>query len=186
MKYSYYVVLATGILLLAESASWGQSTGAYGGVVSGTIPTALSFREATETSRIGANSNPALRHFAGKNVRLSSRSTLRAQVPLPRPVQVTTKQKPFSQVRRTSTISPYLSLDTPQSKEGIPNYYAFVKPLLQQQATNRSQQKQFGQLEQQLRAASANGIIANNPSGGIPTTGHSTQFLNMGDYFPGR
>ena len=186
MKLSSFIVLAGGISLLTGSAAWGQSVGAYGGVSTGTRPTALSSGEIAGASRIGANSNPALRYFAGKNVRPLPRSTMREQVPLPRPVQVAAQSKPFSRVSRTSTISPYLSLDVRQSDVGIPNYYAFVKPLLQQRATNRLQQKQFGQMEQKLRTASVNGIVANNPSGGMPTTGHSTQFLNMGQYFPGR
>ena len=186
MKLLRLFMLAAGMSLLAGSAASGETVGAYTGAPSGTKPTALSSWEIARASRVGGNSNPALRYFSGKNVQPLSRSVMRAQVPLTRPVQVVTRNKPFSRVRRTSTISPYLNLDLPQTDVGLPNYYAFVQPMIMQQSTNQSQQKQFGRMEQQLRAVSTNGIIANNPSGGMPTTGHSTQFLNMGNYFPGR
>jgi hypothetical protein len=45
------------------------------------------------------------------------------------------------------------------------------------------QQAQFQRLQRQVRSASSGGSIVAGP-GGIPTTGHSTQFLNNGGYYP--
>jgi hypothetical protein len=177
--------LIVSLFLLLEATSWGQQGGAYGRVGSGMVDTALPWSQVRQASHKTAQSNPALRYFSGKNVLPTPQSTVRAQRPMPSPVQVTARNKPFSQAQRTSTISPYLNLEVRQSDEGIPNYYAFVLPLLRQQATNQTQRRQFGHMEQQLRSASAHGIVANNPNGGMPTTGHSTQFLNMANYYPG-
>jgi len=105
-------------------------------------------------------------------------------MPLPRPVQVSSSSKPFSHLNRGSTISPYLSLDLRESAVGLPNYYAYVRPQLQQQQTNRAQAAQIRRLQNQLRIATASGIVSSNPNGGIPTTGHSSQFMNLGGYFP--
>ena len=135
--------------------------------------------------RIGM-STAASRYFGGGNT-IMPHQPARRPAPAPQPMDITGRGKPFHGLYRQPTLSPYLTLDLVNDDgTGLPNYYAFVQPLLMQQSTNQSQQKQFGRMEQQLRAVSTNGIIANNPSGGMPTTGHSTQFLNMGNYFPGR
>jgi len=132
-----------------------------------------------------ARMNPALRYFGGKNAqKIYQQPTFRQQLPQPQPVQVTRAGKPFSGTVRSSTITPYLSLDVRQSDVGLPNYYAFVKPQLDQQRTNQRQIQRMQRMQRDLRMSSTTGIIL--PEGGIPTTGHSTQFLNMGSYFPGR
>ena len=135
------------------------------------------------TSRPTARMNPALRYFGGKNAQtVYQQPTIRQQLPQPQPVHVARASKPFSGTVRTSTITPYLNLDVRQSEVGLPNYYAFVKPQLDQQRTNQKQTQRMQRMQRDLRMASTPGIVS--PDGGIPTTGHSTQFLNMGNYFP--
>jgi len=149
------------------------------------IASSLSAQETRWAPRQSVLMNPALRYFGGKNARtVYQQPASRQQPPAPQPVQAARVSKPFNGTVRTSTITPYLNLDVRQSDVGLPNYYAFVKPQLEQQRTNRTQTQRMHRMQQQLRIASTPGIVA--PGGGIPTTGHSTQFLNMGSYFPGR
>ena len=163
------------MLLTAISSAQGQPT-TYSSM-SGSLP--------APTSRQTARMNPALRYFGGKNAQtVYQQPTIRQQLPQPQPVQVARAGKPFSGTVRTSTITPYLNLDVRQSEVGLPNYYAFVKPQLDQQRTNQKQTQRMQRMQRDLRMASTPGIVS--PDGGIPTTGHSTQFLNMGNYFPGK
>ncbi len=164
------------MLLAATSVAQGQST-----VYSKTASSSLSSLTSTQAARM----NPALRYFGGKNAQTVYRQpAFRQQLPQPQPVHVARASKPFSSSVRSSTITPYLNLDVRQSTVGLPNYYAFVKPQLDQQRTNQRQARRMQRMQQDLRMASTPGIVS--PDGGIPTTGHSTQFLNMGSYFPGK
>jgi hypothetical protein len=72
-------------------------------------------------------------------------------------------------------VSPYLNLLRPGNSAGV-NYYGLVKPqvefrnniqALQQQVTNNQT------------------AITDLTNATLPTTGHSTTFLNTGGYFPG-
>jgi hypothetical protein len=45
------------------------------------------------------------------------------------------------------------------------------------------QQAQYRRLQQQVRTAATPGVVT-NANGGIPTTGHSAQFMNNGGYYP--
>ncbi len=136
--------------------------------------------------RYPSASNPALEYFVSTPAP-PPRVAPRQRVPAPRPLQLARLgRKPFSNVQRPPTISPYLSLDIPQSGSALPNYYQYVRPQLQQQRANRAHQAEIHLLRQQLRSKTSTGIIANNPAGGIPTTGRSSQFfLNTGGYFSG-
>ena len=123
--------------------------------------------------------------FFSRSSRGSVGHAPRRNMPPPRSLQLSGISKPFSNIRRQPTISPYLNLDVLQSETSLPNYYAYVRPQLQQQQTNREQQAQIFRLKQKLRSATAMGVISDNLSGGMPTTGHSSQFLNSGGYFSG-
>jgi hypothetical protein len=171
------LVTTIAMLLTATSVAQGQpaayssksSTGSYSSLTS------------SQTARM----NPAMRYFGGKNAQTVYQQPTTGQLlPKPQPVQVTRAGKPFSGTVRSSTITPYLNLDVRQSDVGLPNYYAFVRPKLEQQRTNQRQRQRMQRMQSELRMASTPGIMSSE--GGIPTTGHSTQFLNMGNYFPGK
>lgn len=91
------------------------------------------------------------------------------------------KNKPFANVRTGPTISPYLGLDIRESGVGLPNYYAFVRPQLDQQQQNGVQQAQYQRLQRQFNAAAGGSAFTRE---GMSTTGHATQFLNAGGYYP--
>ncbi len=175
-----------GLSLATKSSAQGQSPGAYPGPRSQTLSTALSPNDASRGHRQSPWTSPAMRYFVGERRQPKLRRVPRQPMPLPQPVRVAQRTKPFSNLRRSPTISPYLALDQLQSEVGLPNYYAYVRPLMQQQEANQLQRSNLQRMERQLRAASATGIASGNPSGGMPTTGHSKQFLNTGGFFPGR
>jgi hypothetical protein len=60
--------------------------------------------------------------------------------------------KPFHTVYREPTVSPYLNLYREENdSESAPNYFAFVRPQLEQVEANRAQQAQLQQLSRQLQ-----------------------------------
>lgn len=61
--------------------------------------------------------------------------------------------KPFNTVVHQPTISPYLHLYREEEEEAAPNYFAFVRPQLDQLERNREQAAQMQALERQVRQA---------------------------------
>ncbi len=109
----------------------------------------------------------------------------RHHVPTPHVVQ-NSESKPFQHIQQQPTLSPYLSLDlVPESATSVPNYHAFVLPQIQQRAANESHTRELQRMRQQMRGATRRGIVSRNSNGGVPTTGSSEQFMNLGSYFPG-
>lgn len=129
------------------------------------------------------NTTPAMRYFGHGHRSPVARHRSRQNVPSAQRFQLA-GGKPFQNINRRPTISPYLSLDTVQSSVGLPNYYSRVLPQIQQQEANQAQASELRRLQQQIRLSKAPGSISNNRNGGVPTTGRSTQFLNNGGYYP--
>lgn len=165
--------LATTSVLLFSSLALGQSADR-------TSLTSTNFSATTGTN------NPALRYFGGTALLQPSSRRPALQLPALAPMPKRPIRKPFAGATLGSPVSPYLALDLRESGSGLPNYYAFVRPQLQQQRQFELQQAQYQMLQQQVRSS---GATAGSPSGSrasMPTTGHSTQFQNLGGYFPGR
>lgn len=139
-------------------------------------------------SPYGFNQNrvatPAMQYFGGRGKQPANVSSqqFHRQMPAPQPLQLK-GSKPFESLRREPTISPYLNLDVRESEFGIPSYHAFVQPMQQQRLVEREQARRFRKLQQKVRVATARGIVSKNPTGGVPTTGRSSQYLNLGGYF---
>lgn len=125
---------------------------------------------------------PSMQYFGRRQSLNTPRRQLSQQMPAPQRVQLG-GSKPFKGLRRRPTLSPYLNLDVRESELGIPNYHAFVRPMQLQQQAELDQATHLRKLQQRVRVATAQGIVSNNPTGGVPTTGHSSQFLNTGGYF---
>jgi hypothetical protein len=140
-------------------------------------------QQGSSYERLSGRSNPALNFFGGSRA-LDYAARPPKPLPPPRPVNVGPVGKPFSGVQQASTISPYLGLDAVrESENSLPNYFLYVRPQLEQQRINQVQQAQYRKLQQQVRTAATPGA-ATSPHGGIPTTGHSSQFMNNGGYYP--
>src|SRR5262245_10941358 len=72
------------------------------------------------------------------------------------------------------TYSPYLNLLRPGNT--AINYYGLVRPEFEFRNNIGTLQQQVGTLQQDLTQAT-------NQANGVLTTGHPTQFLNLGGYF---
>jgi hypothetical protein len=135
-------------------------------------------------------STPAAQYFTARynggvqNQPIQQAPGLRGHAPAPQAVEIT-GSKPFQNIQHAPTLSPYLAMDLIESSTQLPNYQAFVQPQLQQRAANDAQAREIARLRQQVRVATSRGVVSRNPTPGVPTTGSSMQFMNMGSYFPG-
>ncbi|QDS97329.1 hypothetical protein [Adhaeretor mobilis] len=136
--------------------------------------------------RTNGYSNPAMRYFAGSRTQTPPTQTARRQ---PAAIQTVAtsparpQRKPFSNVTQQSNISPYLALDYQESEFAIPNYYAYVRPQLQQRQRQQRQTSQIRNLQNEVRQVAAP-PGAPSATDGVANTGHATQFLNVGGYYP--
>src|SRR3954453_5789430 len=76
---------------------------------------------------------------------------------MPRPPQARRAVKPFENVQSEPAISPYLTLYGTGTSSGnqVQNYFAFVRPQLDQIDANRQQQREIQQLRTQLQKISS-------------------------------
>jgi len=124
-------------------------------------------------------------YFSGTHAMLPNQP-LRRPAATPQPMEEPVGGKPFEEIHRAPALSPYLTLDMPNDQDsGLPNYYAYYRPLRQQQEANAAQEARLRRMQQQLHVADATGAVTRNLHGGMPTTGTSTQFMNLGGYYPG-
>lgn len=133
-------------------------------------------------------STAAARYFTGRSGINLPVHPSRRPAPAPQPMNLSNGQKPFSGLHQPRTISPYLSLDiqvNDDNGEALPNYYAFYRPQREQQEAIESQQAQIRRLQQQARVANASSELSRRVVPGMPTTGTSSQFMNIGSYYPG-
>ena len=160
-------------------------------VVMAGVMQAASFGQTNQTA-----TTPAAQYFANRSANNAMNHNqpqapgiqapgMQNYAPAPQQVQIS-GSKPFQNVQQAPTLSPYLALDLIESSTQLPNYHAFVQPQIQQRAANESQARELQRLRQQVRVATATGVLSRNPTAGVPTTGSSSQFMNMGSYFPDR
>jgi hypothetical protein len=167
--------------LSLHAAAVAHTPAGYSQIATGTVPAIQP--PAGSYERVSGRSNPAL-SFYGGSAALAYSARPPRPAPPPRPVNVVPPGKPFSAVRQASAITPYLGLDAGrESESSLPNYFLYVKPQLDQQRMNQVQQAEYRKLQQQVRTAATPGVVT-SPNGGIPTTGHSSQFMNNGGYYP--
>jgi len=93
-------------------------------------------------------------NFYGGN---QARATL-SRFPSRTPIQAGPQQpmqrqlKPFQTIYRDPTVSPYMNLYREENdSQGAPNYFAFVRPELEQIETNRAQHRELDQLSRQMQ-----------------------------------
>ncbi|RIK85523.1 MAG: hypothetical protein DCC67_03770 [Planctomycetota bacterium] len=159
---------------LSGGAAFGQGARGYATPASAALP-------GPSYGQTNGLNNPASRYFGGgKHAVYAGPARARA---VAAPAATTPRTaKPFSQVYQAPTVSPYLALDVRESDAAISNYFMYVKPQLDQQRLSAAENRR---LQLQLRRAGAAGV-AGAPSGGVPTTGNSGRFMNVGSYYPTR
>ena len=128
---------------------------------------------------------PAATYFGARPQSAYRQSSSPQQAAAPSQLPQLNGHKPFQNIHRGPVVSPYMSLDIPESATGLPNYYAFVQPQLEQRATNEAQADEIRRLRQQVRRSGRPEQVSKSSNAGLPTTGNSSQFMNLGNYFPG-
>jgi hypothetical protein len=106
------------------------------------------------------------------------RSTVSAQSTAPPPSR--RGGKPFQNATNRPALSPYLNLFREEKNTtGIPNYYAFVQPQLEQEATSQRQQIQSQRRERQGQTAAdaQPGVAAQSG------TGTSAHFMDTAQFY---
>ena len=145
-----------------------------------TLVSSPAMGEESPYHRTGGTLTPAMKYFGGV-VRV-------AAAPRTRPTAMNeTPQdgKPFENLTRPQTISPYLALDRIESGVSLPNYHAFVRPQMEQQQAMERQSAQLRRMRHRLNSSGATDRRQSTLVGNVPTTGNSRQFLNTGGFFPG-
>lgn len=97
--------------------------------------------------------------------------------------------KPFADIDRGPTVSPYLNLFNTGVGGGsatVDNYNVLVRPQLEQQRTNRRLQLQSQQLNQRVQAISARPAYEATGNERITPTGHPTVFGYYSRFYPGK
>lgn len=92
-------------------------------------------------------------------------------------------RKPFQGVSAAPTVSPYLNLFRDEQGSELPNYYTFVRPQLQQQATNRAQQAELMRLRRQVQTMPLGNQATAMQNAPVSATGHGTRYLNTSHFY---
>jgi hypothetical protein len=117
-----------------------------------------------------------------------ARSTLN-QLPGPAPVQSaprlqTTRRggKPFQAIPTQPTISPYLYLNAgTNAASPMTNYFAFVRPQLEQAESGRQQQREIQQLRNQLQKMSSTGTGSQSS----PNPNSAAHYMDTAQFYRG-
>ncbi len=153
----------------------------YGASSSTVIRPAFEAPVTTQTSQ-------ALNFYGGNPARttlsqMPRRAPMQSVAPLPpRPTS-----KPFQNVYRDPTISPYLNLYRQDEVAGsAPNYFAFVRPQMDQIEANRAQQRELQQLRGQVNGVSTSIAGANYQRSQLPGTGTPSRYMDTAQFYSGR
>jgi hypothetical protein len=138
--------------------------------------------------QVTSQTRRALNFYGG----YSARATLSQ---LPRPINLQQRSapppvrrtvKPFEVVHREPTVSPYLNLHRDEEdEESSPNYFAFVRPQMEQLETNRMQQRELQQLRGQLQTMSTTVVGPRYQAAGIPATGTAARYKDTAQFYGG-
>jgi hypothetical protein len=117
-----------------------------------------------------------------------ARSTLN-QLPGPAPVQSAPRLqanrrggKPFQAVQMQPTVSPYLYLNAGSNASNqMTNYFAFVRPQMEQIEAGRQQQREIQQLRTQVQKMSVNGT--GRPSS--PDSNAAAHYMDTAQFYRG-
>jgi hypothetical protein len=117
-----------------------------------------------------------------------ARSTLN-QLPGPAPVQSAPRLqatrrggKPFQAIPTQPTISPYLYLNAgTNTASPMTNYFAFVRPQLEQAESGRQQQREIQQLRNQLQKMSS----AGTGSQSSPNPNSAAHYMDTAQFYRG-
>lgn len=95
-------------------------------------------------------------------------------------------QKPFANASRGPTVSPWLGLFGNGVTSSDFNYNTIVRPMLQQQETNRNLQRQQQELGQRFQQLSGQPAFDPRGSQTQAPTGHTTVFQYFSHFYPSK
>jgi hypothetical protein len=120
-----------------------------------------------------------------------ARATL-SQFPSRTPIQAGPQRpmqrqiKPFNTIYRDPTVSPYLNLYREENdSEGAPNYFAFVRPELEQIEANRAQDREVQQLSRQLQGRGKTPAAPQYQSAGAPGRSTPARYMDTAQFYGG-
>lgn len=94
--------------------------------------------------------------------------------------------KPFTNLNKGSTLSPYLGLfNEGLAGDTVDNYNAFVRPRMQQQQFNSAVSRQQQQLNVKVQSISARPAFQQQGSEQMMPTGHQATFGYYSRFYPG-
>lgn len=121
----------------------------------------------------------------------SARATL-SQLPRRAPLQPSSPRpigrqpKPFDTIHHEPTVSPYMNLHRNEDNdESAPNYFAFVRPQMEQLETARLRQREIQQLHRQLQGVYSTAAGPPYPAGGMPGTGTAARYMDTAQFYAG-
>ncbi len=177
MVLSGTVILAW-LFVVGSGQAWAQRSSRSSSSNRSTINTGSEFGYNYEMERLRGQTRarraPSLNSVSRYAVGLTERSLSISQ---------NRRFKPYEGLQKSPTLSPYLSLLNADTGSGLPNYFAYTRPQLQQQRTNRQQRQQVQRLRQQVSAIDQQMV---NPAGsaGLRPTGHQTVYMNLSHFYP--
>jgi hypothetical protein len=125
-------------------------------------------------------------YYFGDN---STRTTL-SQMPRRTPIQPGAapaprqRAKPFQTIEHEPTVSPYLNLyRNDEDTESAPNYYAFVRPQMEQLESSRRQQMEILRLQRQMQNASSTVVRPQQRSAAVPNSGTAARYMDTAQFY---
>jgi hypothetical protein len=101
--------------------------------------------------------------------------------PRPNAQSTNSRGKPFQSIPTEPAVSAYMNMYRREAdSNGVPNYFAFVLPQLEQQQANRQQASELQKLRGQVQALSSAGGAANSPN----MTAHA-RYMDTAQYYSG-
>jgi len=92
--------------------------------------------------------------------------------------------KPFQSVEHEPTVSPYLNLHRNDADdESSPNYFAFVRPQMEQLEATRRQQSEILRLQRQMQTKSPTVIVPQQRSTATPNTGTVARYMDTAQFY---
>ncbi|MEX2308226.1 MAG: hypothetical protein WD738_11565 [Pirellulales bacterium] len=137
--------------------------------------------------QVTSQTRQALAFYGGYSAR-ATLNQLPRRAPLQPAAQSLRRQaKPFETVHRDPTVSPYLNLYREEENlESAPNYFAFVRPQMDQLDANRVQQREIQQLRGQLQSMSSTVAGPRYQASVMPGTGTPARYMDTAQFYGGR
>lgn len=149
--------------------------------------TRASLRSQAEPPAANGQIRQALNFYGGS----PARATL-SQFPARSPIQAGPQQpmqrqiKPFNTIYHEPTISPYMNLYREENdSEGAPNYFAFVRPQLDQIEENRMQQAELQKLSRQTQGRARTNVPQQYQAMGNSNRSSPARYMDTAQFYGG-